>query len=622
MRTLGWAVLALAVISAGAAADDTSKLSGSALIDHWVKAKWGELSLKPSRRADDAEYMRRVYLDIVGRIPSLEEAEKFVADKSSSDKRKKLVDALVKDPRYSEHWADVWTGILVGYDNDQRDQQARVKATDDLKGLLAKNIPLDEFARQVVTVKGNVYGYGGGARMGDKPEEPEAGLASYIVNIQREAGQDFPKALAGKLTRVFMGVQIQCAQCHDHPFDRWTQEEFYGMASFFTEVQSRQDRNVNVVIRKVGPNKEEVLRIVSEAAKVTPKEAESLLGRREGVFKEGVNQRDATVLQLKLKKAGAEAETRNTSQTYIVTDVERGRGGRGGSDLSIPDSKSGPVKASFIDTKKGAVSGEPRRATFAKYLTDKENLQFAKMAVNRMWAHFFGAGIVNPVDDFNEKNKPTHPELLEALAKDFIAHGFDTHWLMKSIAASEAYNLTSRVSAKERDKQAEKYLAFAGVRALAPEQILRSVVEAAGIGEGMARLRERFGKGGPPPKGPEMRDRGVFAMLQQFRSNFADDEGNEVTEFAGTIPQALLMMNSQIIGAGTSAARFSSLGDLLQKHPAVDDRLRAIYMSCLTRRPTEKELSRWKAHVTKAGNGGYEDLMWTLLNTSEFLFNH
>jgi hypothetical protein len=298
-----------------------------------------------------------------------------------------------------------------------------------------------------------------------------------------------------------------------------------------------------------------------------------------------------------------------------------------GGDLSIPDSKSGPIKASFLESHKGAVAGEPRRVSFARYLTEKENLQFARMAVNRMWAHFFGAGIVNPVDDFNTKNKPTHPELLDALAKDFIAHGYDNHWLIRAIANSDAYQLSSRIAGKERDLAAEKYFAVARTRALSPEQIVRSFIEATDSDSGAAgRALEARARaaGRPGMAGRQAREIQMFQMLSQFRSNFGDDEGNEVTDFAGTIPSALLMMNSQYTAAQTTAGRLSALGELLVKHPTPEARIRAVFLSALTRPPTDKELGRWKSHAARLQNApaAYEDLLWTLLNTSEFLFNH
>jgi hypothetical protein len=281
-------------------------------------------------------------------------------------------------------------------------------------------------------------------------------------------------------------------------------------------------------------------------------------------------------------------------------------------DLVIPDSKGGPVRASFLETGKGVVRGTPRRAQFAQYMTSKENLQFARMAVNRLWAHFFGSGIVNPPDDFSGKNKPTHPELLDELARDFIAHGFDTHYLIRSIAMSEAYGLTSR--SKERLAAQEKYFALSRVRALSPEQILRSIFQA--VGPGRAGLPR-------PPEGQDFRRRGLYMLAAQFRYAFGDDEGGEITDFTGSIPSALLMMNSDLVGRGTSTRLEGTLSEVLRRSPAAEERIRSLFLLALSRPPSPGELERWKLGIgDPKATAGYEDLFWTLLNSSEFLFNH
>jgi hypothetical protein len=597
MRILTLGALAAAMVSAGLAQETTVALSGSSLIDHHLRAKWDEAGLKPAARAGDAEFLRRAYLDIAGVIPSLDEAERFLKDGGSS-KRERLVETLLKDARYAEHQATIWSGILVGFDNDRRDQAARADEKDDLVEVFRKNVAYDEFARKAITVDGAVYEYQQLARLPEAERKnlpAEVGLAAYVARQERVAGrQDFPLAMAGKVTRVFMGVQIQCAQCHDHPFDKWTQEEFYGMASFFTGLQAQRAQ------------------YIPEAAR----------GDREKAQRMRIQYYD--VKDSDDRKADAQTPRERLRERMMGA----------GRDLTIPNSKSGPIKPSFLETGKGAEAGVSRRTTFAKYITEKENLQFAKMAVNRYWGQFFGAGIVNPVDDFNGRNRPTHPELLESLAKDFIAHKYDLHWLVKAITGSEAYNLSSRSAGKERDPAAEKFFALSRVRALMPEQILRSVVEATDAGQGMARaglagrlrdMRKDDKKDDPkgaPSMGDAMRERLIESLTAQFRFNFGDDEGGEVADFSGTIPSALLMMNHpMLMGMGTSSMG-GGLRQVLSKHETPEARLKAIFLAALTRNPSDKELSRWKGHVGKAGNVGYEDCFWTLLNTSEFLFNH
>ena len=523
------------------------------LVDQNVRARWAQEGLRPAARADDAEFLRRVYLDVIGQIPSLEEAERFLADTSPA-KRAALVDALLRDERYAAHWAELWSAILVGFANERASEVARTNGARDLRTLFRKNTPYDEFARAVITVDGPVFVrvvLPGGTKM---PEglPAEVPLASYIVRLQGAAGKDLPQAMAGKLTRVFMGVQIQCAQCHDHPFDKWTQEEFYGMASFFTGVWPH----------------------LVEA------------------------DRDAA------RSGGVDVRYKVVVDRDDPKDVKPAAAGgrRGGmvDDLTIPETKGGPTPAAFLETGKGAKAGVSRRDTFAAYMTSPENLQFARMCVNRYWAHFFGEGIVDPVDDFNGKNKPSHPELLDGLARGFIAHQYDLHWLIRTLTGSEAYHRTSR--AKERDPRAEKTFALARVRPLPAEVILRSTMQAAGT--------------------DAARERSVAAMAREFRSSFDDDEAGEVARFAGTIPSALLMMNAPVVGEGSVARSGTGVARILASRRDPADRVRAIYLSVLSRPPSSSEASRWGTHVSRSGEKGFEDLFWTLLNTSEFLFNH
>jgi hypothetical protein len=569
MRRIALLLLAGAAgFSQGRAQDAAPSPSGSALIDHWIRAKWQEAGLAPAGRSDDMEFLRRASLDIVGVIPPLPEAERFLAD-PNPDKRRIFVEGLLKDPHYAAHWADVWSGILMGLHNEPRELLLFFKARAELKGMFEKNMPYDEFARAVITAKGAVYPQPAAAMEAGSGTPAEEGLAVYVYKVFQEAQRDLPKALAGKLTRTFMGVQIQCAQCHDHPFDRWTQEDFYGMASFFTEVLPR---------RQIIPEK------------TPPAPGEMRMPR----FYFMIEDQSARPLRRGMMGAGP------------------GMGLGMGMDLAIPEGKGRPVKAAFLETAQGPQPGVARRAEFARLMTEKGNLQFARECVNRYWAHFFGAGIVNPPDDFSGKNKPSHPELLDALARDFIDHGYNLHWLIRTIAGSEAYGLTSR--ARERAGLAERLFALARVRALTPEQILGSVFVATAMGQAPP---------GAPAMGEEQRRRMMFGLLAQFRYAFGDDEGGELVDFSGSIPSALLMMNSRVVAQGTTAQAGGGLGRVLATRAVGEDRIRAIFLSALSRMPTEAELARWAGVLKGAsGSGGYEDLFWTLLNTSEFLFNH
>ncbi len=462
-------LLMLGTVSFAQETQTGPRLTGSDLIDSLVKAKWTEIGLKPESRSDDAEFLRRVYLDIVGRIPTLPEAEKFLADKAN-EKRRKLVDALIDSEAFAENWAQIWAASLVGADSNGRAEQIEAGYAKALQPLIAKNMPFDAFARELMTAEGKIEYTKG---KGDTMSEGDGALVTFFFRYQKSAGKELPQALAGKFSRTFLGTQIQCAQCHDHPFDVWTPEDFYGMAGFWQGMSVRQEKN------------------------------------------------------------------KDTGEETIIVDDRPGK--RRMESMTMPGTTT-KVSIGFLKTKEKPKEGEGLRSAFARLMTAKENLQFARATVNRYWAHFSGRGFVNPIDEFNGRNKPTHPELLEELAKDFQNHNFDIPYLVRAICNSQTYQITS--ASKKRDAEAQKYYSLAMVRPLSPEQILHSVVTAVSSDAAGANSARK--------------DLDVRRTIRDFRYPFADDEGAEAATFEGSIPAALLMMNSQLVAAGITAASRAS----------------------------------------------------------------
>jgi hypothetical protein len=555
------AALAALFLIAGVASarQEEKKLSGSELIDSIVRAKWESQEIKPVSKADDAEWLRRVCLDAMGRIPSPEMTSEFLASKAA-DKRAKLLDEILNSDEYATYWAEYWTGTFLGYDLTPQYEVSYYGMLKSMREVVKKTAKLDEIAKALITPEGKTS---------------ENGLGWYLVREQMSAGQDAPLALAGKYSKVFLGIQIQCAQCHDHPFDKWTQEDMYGMGGFFTKVR---------------------------ASRVDPNDL----------------------------KQGFEIATRPFGRPQPGMGL---RGAREG-DLTIPGQKEA-VKTKFLATAKGPQKDEDKRAAFARILTSKETAQFARAAVNRYWGHFFGVGIVDPIDEFTEKNKAWSPELLDRVGADFAAHAYDVKWLIKSIALSEAYQLTAK--SKKGDRDQTKAFARARTRPLSPEQLIHSTVRAMGMesayGDGEA-------TGGPDMMGPGKDDkdkkddrplrrlqglkerRALLDAVRQFRFNFGDDEGADKTEFQGTIPQALLMMNSELVAAGLSTKGQTRIAQILKDHKTPAERVTAIYLAVLSRPPSDAERAKYARYAATKGDEGYVDVMWTLLNSSEFLLNH
>jgi hypothetical protein len=519
MRYVG---LPLALLWAGLAvtADDSGRPPG--LIDRHLEAKWREARVAPSRLSDDAEFLRRVTLDVIGTIPGPEEAAAFLRDANPRKRDLKVVELLGRR-EYAHNWAEVWEDILIGYDAQTR---------RDSKGALyawlrdhcfAPNMPFDQMAGYLIASRGiNV----------------EHGPVNFLMkHVGRGGGV---VNATGKVSRVFLGTQIQCAQCHDHPFDKWTQEDFYGMVAFFARVQS--------------------------------------------------------------KKVGAKDSKDNR---FELVDSPKGEAGYGEGKAR---KTAAPV---FLDGTTPA-PGKERREEFARLLTRQDNLQFARAAVNRYWGHFFGRGIVHPIDDFSGRTKPSHPELLDELAREFVKQKYDIQWLIRTIVGSRAYQLSSRVA---KGAPPEQYFAYAQTRALRPEQLLSALLRAISGEEPPAPSAD--------PKAGAKAAQDKENLLSQFRRMFGDEESVDIAEFDGTIPQALLLMNGSAMNQRLTAKN-NRLSAILQKAESPEQRLEQMFLTVLSRMPREREKAAYVPYLAAAGSKRepYEDVYWTLLNSSEFLFNH
>jgi len=486
-------------------------------IDSEIDKQLNAAKIASSPRSSDAEFIRRATLDITGTIPSADRVEKFLSD-SSSDKRAKLVDELLASPRYGQRLADIWVNQMMPKELANRFLMKK-PLNEFMIDSFNANKPWDRLAFDLLTASG---------------EQDKNGAVTYFMGNQ---GVDKMTDSVGKL---FLGVQIQCAQCHNHPFTRWKQTEYWGMAQFFY--------NVNVAV------------------------------------------------------------VRNNKDSTTVPGVsETARPNRRGNPL--PDSaKSVPAK--FLGGETVRLSRDKAaRPVLADWICTAENPFFSKSMVNRVWGQYFGRGLVNPIDDLCDENEPTHPDLLKGLAKEFSAGGFDIKNLVRAICLTDAYQRTSQPTG---DNKSDSVLySHMAIKVLAPEQLFDSLTVVVGS---MADGGKGFGKGAAAgPKGGNLTPRDRFAAF------FAGSENAKATDYEAGIPQALRLMNNPRLSGSPNL-----LNELIRsgKQPAkVVDRL---YLMTVSRKPTDAEVKRLTDYIAKSSDAktACSDIMWALLNSSEFALNH
>jgi hypothetical protein len=381
------------------------------VIDAEVRSAYQQESLTPAGLASDAAFLRRVYLDLLGTIPTHEEARRFLNDKAA-DKRAVLIDRLLDDPRYARHQADVWDLLFFGRNPADRDLTSRREGFQKwLTDQFARNVPYDRWVRELLLAEGLT----------------DQGPAMFYALFRNE-----PAEAADAVSRLFLGTQLRCARCHDHPYEKWKQEDFYGMAGFFvrlTFVEAPRNGKRNYLI--------------------------------------------------------AEKSSGDVLFTGSAKEQKPGQKGKplparflGGAVLEEP-----PLPADFRepDLKKAATAPAPlfsRKAKLAEWVTAADNPYFARAAANRLWAQFMGRGLVQPVDDLGSKKTPSHPHMLQALTEQLVAHQFDMKWFIRELVNSRTYQLASTGPATE---SAPVWYERARVRPLSAEEFFAAIRVASGF---------------------------------------------------------------------------------------------------------------------------------------------
>ncbi len=487
-------------------------------IDELALKKWRKLGISPSARASDQEFLRRASLDLIGTMPTAEEVHDFLAD-GASDKRDRLIDKLLERDEYASYWANIWGDLLR---NKRRNGDQAKRGTFAfaawIREAFASNMPYDQFAATILTAQGTVS---------DNP----------AVIWYREARNQVHQV--NDTAQLFMGTRINCANCHHHPYERWSQDDYWGMAAFFG-------------------------RLGSKPGDVSGENA--IYVRKDG----GVNQ-PRTGKNMKPKPLG------------------------------------GPEYE--------YVHGEDPRRLLADWLAEPDNPYFAPAMTNRLWAHFFGVGLVEAIDDMRVTNPPSNPELLDHLSHDFIAHKFDIKHMMRRMMTSELYGLSStpiETNAADRRNYARYF-----PRRMSAEVLADAVDRVTGAAEKYPGM----------PKGVraiELPDEGV-------RSYFLDVFGRSRREtpcecersYAPNLAQTLHLMNSNEIQEKLTAAD-GRLSHLLKSGKSPREMVEELYMASLSRSPDDSEMIEAANYIAQAPDKktALGDLAWVLLNSKEFVFNH
>ncbi|MCF6227974.1 MAG: DUF1549 and DUF1553 domain-containing protein [Planctomycetes bacterium] len=556
----------------------TPETQVSKRIDTEIAKVWKRDGVTPTKQTSDVEFVRRVYLDTVGVPPMLKDIESFLADKDKN-KRAKLIDKLVASPQFGEHMGDLWTNILVG-------RAARnFSGSSELFAIwFSKRINGDpnfsNIMYDIVTAKG---------KMSENPA-----VIVYMREVPLKIGN-----VAGHISKTLAGTQIQCAECHDHPYEEaWTEEAFAGVASFFSPLRQNQ-RN-------------------------------QILPRNPAIVD------DLRPVRLAKVTEGMGPEQRKRIET------------------AAKHSKPISLDGIALKTQNRAFW----RPAFAKWLTRDENTQTARYIANRFWSFTFGSGILNPIDDFNSFNEASHPELLEFLAQDLVDNDYDIKRLYRAILKSDTYQLSSI----DRHKDAQIWhFAAAPVRQLSPEQFFGAFVQIAGgadiakayrirSGDPFDRIEQRLKRqmksqernADDPNQRKVTFDEDALAQFKELfagmgdawylRRNMAkpfatlgeDDEMTEADNFSVTIDQALSVLNGDIVNKMTSNRRGTLVWRVLNGSSNASEQVLMLYKSVLGREPSSSESKSAVAFIKESKNRseGLTDLMFVLLATTEFQTNH
>jgi hypothetical protein len=491
------------------------QISENNYIDTHVNNKLKKLRVAPSELCTDEAFLRRAYIDIIGTLPAPEEYQRFMSS-TAPNKRDLLVDELLGRKEFAELWVMKWAELLQIRSSNQVSYKATLLYYNWLQDKIAKNVPMDQMVQELLAARGGTF------------KNP---ATNYYQN------ETDTLKVAENVAQVFMGMRVQCAQCHNHPFDRWTQDDYYSFAAFFSQI-----------------------------------------GRK---------------------------GTDDPRETVVFNS--------GGGEVNHPV-RGQPMKPKFLGGDSPDVAGKDRRQVLAKWLASPENPYFATNLANIVWAHFFGQGIIEPVDDVRVSNPASNPELLQELGKKFTEYKYDFKKLVRDICTSRTYQLATQPT--ESNQGDTRNFARGGIRRIKAETFLDCI----------SQVTETKNKFPGLPLGARAVQIADGTVSNYFLSTFGRATRETVcsceVKLEPTLSQSLHLLNGDVstqkIQAGNLVGR-----RLAEKKPPAEI-IEELYIRCLSRKPLPQERAKLEALVAAEPDKkkALEDVFWSVLNSREFMFNH
>lgn len=591
-----------------AAAEFSGKGSPSevaAEVDRLVNAELKANDVEPAGISADEDFLRRVTLDLAGTLPTSRDVTLFGLTPDRS-KREQAIERLLDSDEYAAAWARYWRDVIFVRATNMRAGFANQSFVSWMTDNLAENKSWADIATEILTATGDVRENG----------------ETALIFAQEGGTED----IAGEVSRIFLGIQMQCANCHDHPWDRWKREEFHELAAFFPRIAVRPVRE---------DNRLQSYEIVSVNQSANPQDRfRQLKDNADRLFRFADRNRDGKLVKAEVGRSPVarffdqllERGDSNKDGGISLTELKKiefptpMQPGRGSTEhfmanLNDPSSPGEKIEPKFFVTgysPKSGLDDLDRRETFSKYLTSSRNEWFSRAFVNRMWAEMTGEGFYMPIDDMGPDRSASFPEVLDLLSAQFSKNDYDIRWLMKTIALTQTYQREVRSA-----DPAAPPVPFASATAtrLRGDQLYSSIITVLGGENTPGRGRgQQMGTGGGMY-------RGARSPRDQFGQLFGFDPSTPQSDITGNIPQALFMMNSPLLATQINARGFTKLTGLLRRFPDNEDAINELYIMILSREPSDRELKITTEYLAEVNNReeAFEDLMWSLLNSSEFL---